>query len=117
MKKSGFLLSVLLMLLIVLPVNAQTPRLVNNYTSLYFEETTAYCEVYIIGRTSKDSISATMTLWNGSQPIKSWTLSGTGYLSHTGTTTVKKGQSYELTVDYTVAGVSQPSLSHSATCK
>ncbi len=57
-----------------------------------------------------------MKLWNGNQCIATWTARDTSLLSLSETATVKRGQSYTLTVDYTIEGTAKPRLSTSGTC-
>lgn len=116
MKKKGLFISLLLILILAVPVQAQTSRANVDRATLSFDGTTANCRVQLTGNL-KDKISATIKLCSGSQTIQTWYESSTAVLSFYDTVTVEKGKSYTLTVDYTVAGKSKPTLSTSGTCK
>lgn len=115
MKRRHIFLSFLLILVLVVPVQAQTQRVNTERVTLSFSGTTANCRVQIVAN-SNESISATIRLWNGNECIQTWQRSATTSLSFYETATVQKGQSYTLTVDYTIAGKSKPTLSTSGTC-
>ena len=116
MKKSTLFISFVLILILAIPVQAQTPRNPLGRVSLTFSGTTAHCSCVIYADSEDDSISATMKLWNGNQCIATWTARDTSLLSLAETATVKRGQSYTLTVDYTIEGIAKPRLSTSGTC-
>lgn len=115
MKRPHLFLPFLLAFILVLPVQAQTPRATTDRATLSFSGTTAHCSIQIRGNLN-DDISATIKLWNGNQCLRTWQRSDTSMLSFYETVSVQKGQTYTLTANYTVAGKSQPSLSASGTC-
>nr|WP_325179559.1 hypothetical protein [uncultured Oscillibacter sp.] len=116
--KKVFPLFLLFIFLLTSTVNAQTERLSGDSIKLTFEGTTACCNVTIASTDLKGDISATIKLMDGSTCINSWRKVASGYLFFAdSTTSVKKGKSYTLTVTYSIDGVTQPSLSTSATCK
>lgn len=118
MKKRFFPLFLLIIFLLTSTVNAQRERLGSRSVQLSFDGTTACCDVTISTTDLKGDISAVIKLMDGSTCINSWRKVAYGYLSFTdSTTSVKKGKSYTLTVTYSIDGVTQPSLSTSATCK
>jgi len=115
MKKRYLALSVLLAVILVMPVYAQTYA-ARNECDLSFAGSTAYCSVSILRDDRSDEISAVVKLWDGSRDVAEWSADGTGRLDFYETKTVTPGRTYKLTVDYTVNGKSQPQLSTSAAC-
>ena len=116
LKKQCLILSLLLVLVLVIPVQAQTPRINTDKATLTFSGTTAYCRVRISAKLNED-ISATIKLWDGSQYIETWQENATSSLSFSESVPVQRGRSYTLTVDYSVAGKPMPSLSSYGTCQ
>lgn len=116
MKKATLFMSLVLILILAVPVEARTPRNPLGRVSLTFNGTTAQCSCVIYADNADDTIAATMKLWNGSQCVGTWSATDTSLLSLVETATVKRGQSYTLTVDYTIAGIAKPRLSTSGTC-
>ena len=115
MKKQCLILSLLLVLVLVIPAQAQTPRINTDKATLTFSGTTAYCRVRISAKLNED-ISATIKLWDGSQYIETWQENATSSLNFSESVPVQRGRSYTLTVDYSVAGKPMPSLSSYGTC-
>ena len=87
-----------------------------NEPMLSFSGTTAYCEVYCQGRTTSDDLTVNLTLRENGNPIAGWNGSGVGYVSMQKTCSVSSGKTYTLVLSYTINGVSQPSVSVTATC-
>lgn len=116
LKKQCLILSLLLVLVLVIPAQAQTPRINTDKATLTFSGTTAYCRVRISAKLNED-ISATIKLWDGSQYIETWQENATSSLNFSESVPVQRGRSYTLTVDYSVAGKPMPSLSSSGTCQ
>lgn len=102
-------------MLLAVPVSA-TPRAKRVVPSLNFSGTTATCKVQVIATSGSDSITADITLYEGSSCIESWTATGTGTLTFTDTVTVKSGKTYTLSVDAVVAGVAMDTAQISKTC-
>lgn len=73
MKKATLFVSFVLILILAIPVQAQTPKNPLGRVSLTFSGTTAHCSCVIYADSEDDSISATMKLWNGNQCIATWT--------------------------------------------
>jgi len=96
---------------------AQELRSKDNEADLHFSGTTASCYVFIQADNSKNKISATIELWNGEQSIGTWEKSATGVLIFSKDVSVEKGQTYKLTVEYTIDGEPQTALSSSGTCQ
>ena len=84
--------------------------------SISFRGTTATCSVIIRADKADDDISADISLWQGNSCIESWEASDSGMLTFSETSTVSKGKSYTLKVDFSINGNVQQSASHSGTC-
>lgn len=106
---------IILMLMLTLPAQA-TSRQIGVSPSLTFNNTTATCSVFIRANKANDKISADITLWQGNSCIESWEASDSGTLTFQSTTTVEKGKSYTLKVDFSINDVVQPSVSYSKIC-
>lgn len=116
MKKRIFALSALIVLVLTMVAQAVEPRLISPTPRLSFNGTTATCSVRCTGEGSSDKMSATLTLYQGSTYVDSWSGSGTGNVSVSGSCGVESGKSYKLVVTYSINGKSQPSVSTSRTC-
>ncbi len=64
-----------------------------------FNGTTASCTVFIAADRPTDDIEAVIKLWQGSKCIETWEESSIGDLAFSGTATVSRGKTYQLTVD------------------
>ena len=85
--------------------------------SISFNGTTASCTVFVYAEQMTDDIDAVIKLWQGSRCIKTWEESSVGDLAFSGTATVSRGQTYQLTVDVTLAGETLPRFSIEKTYK
>ena len=56
------------------------------------------------------------TLYQGTTYVDSWSGSGKGYASVSGSCGVRSGKSYKLVLTYSINGSSKPSVSTTATC-
>lgn len=118
MKKRYVPLLMMLIVLLLTPANAQTERIATQYAQLTFNGTVARCDVDITTSNLKGNISAVIELRDGNSCINSWEVSGTGILHFSdSTTTVVRGRSYKLTVEYTIDGIPQTSLTSSGICR
>ena len=115
MKKRFFLFVILLVLMLGLTAHAASMAYVAN-PSLSFSGTTAYCSVVCRGDKTTDSISATLTLYQGNTQIGSWSNSGTFRVPVSGNCSVVSGVTYRLELTWTVNGVTQPDVSVTNTC-
>lgn len=108
----------LALLLFVLPVtaNAATPRAINIVPSISFVGNTANCSVYVTTDSFEDNITAVIKLWDGGNCIALWTGAGSGYLNMNKSKVVTKGVEYIMTVEVTINGVKQPTVSTYGTC-
>ena len=110
-------LSFLLVMSVILavPAYAASTRTIDVYPDLVFNGTTANCTVTILGERTTDKISAAMELWQGNTLIDDWSASGSGVLKMDKTAAVEKNKTYTLTVEYTINGVAQKTVSVSGT--
>ena len=88
---------------------------INTIVGLSFKDDSANCEVFISANSKDDAISAVTKLWQGSSCIGTWKDTAKGILDVTHNANVKNGKSYTLTVDFTVNGITQPTVSTSGT--
>ncbi len=116
MRKTAFLLALLMILAIPVSAQADTMRASQIYPVLYFNGTTATCGVSVYGKTAEDAITATVKLWDGGTCLETWYPSGTGSLNFSGAKTVTSGRQYKLTVDATINGVALTTVSTTGTC-
>lgn len=117
MKKQ--LLSLVLILVLLMGVTAQATgpdKSPSAKPNLVFQGTTAVCTALVRGNTASDKIAVTAKLWSGSTCLKAWYKSGISVVSLKETTTVTKGKTYKLTIDYTVNGVPRLQRSVTGTC-
>ena len=96
---------------------AASLRTATIWPSMAFDGTTAQCSVSVTADHFTDDIEIVVKLWRNGQCIKTWEDSGTGYLIFDKTATVTKGYTYTMTVDATLDGVVQPTVSVEGTCK
>lgn len=116
MKMRSLFLAVVLVVMCAMPANAVSSRAIGGGVTLDFDGTTAVCYATITAN-NRDTISATMSLWDGNDCVATWRGTATGYLVFDKTADVSKGESYTLTVDVTINGKVQPQMSTSGTCK
>lgn len=114
--------SILAPLLLVCILFAQTAqaaevRAAEGLPELSFNGTTAVCTAFCKGGTTKDTISATLTLYQGTTRIDSWSASGTGRVSFNEECKVEYGKTYRLELSYSINGTTQPSVSATKTCQ
>lgn len=120
LKKTALLLAIILVLCFPLSVQAVIPEEVQPlalkiYPGLSFEGATAKCSVTVIADNMSDNITVTTKLWKGSSCIATWNSSGKGYVNATYTKIVTLGVRYKLTVDVTINGIAEPTVSIFAT--
>ena len=116
MKKRLAAMVLAVLLVLSISVCAAELRYTSIYPSLTFSGTTANCGANIEADNSTDTISAIITLKQGSTVIKNWTSSGVGELNFRKTAAVAKGGTYTLVVNAKVAGVALNAVSTTATC-
>jgi hypothetical protein len=111
-----FPLIAIIVLLLNASVQAAETRAISNKPNLSFRGMTAYCSTVCTGEGSSDQIDATLTLYQGSNYIDSWRGSGKGRISVSGSSKVKSGKTYTLTLTYSVNGTEKSSVSTTSTC-
>lgn len=116
MRKTAFLLAILLVISIPLSVSAVEPRALDIEPILRFNGTTANCEVIVVGNNMSESIEVTMELMRGTYCVDRWTSSGYGYIHMNETATVTSGRTYQLVVYVTFRGEALSPVSVSGTC-
>lgn len=117
MKKRILPILVVFLMIFSSTAYAASPRVAPIVPGISFSGTTATCTVYIYAEQMTDDIDAVIKLWQGSQCIKTWEESSVGDLAFSGTATVSRGKTYQLTVDVTLAGNTQPRVSIQGTCR
>ena len=95
---------------------AEMRRAPSPILDLSFDGTTAVCYANCRGDRATDRVSATMTLYQGSRELDSWSGSGTWQVSLSGEHRVVSGQTYRLEVTYSINGVEQTPRSTTRTC-
>lgn len=115
MKKRFFLFVTMLFFALTLTAHASYMANLSDLI-LSFSGTTAYCSVVCNGDNGTDSISATLTLYQGSTQIDSWSDSGSFSVPVSGSCNVTSGLTYRLKLSWSVNGVSQPDVEVSNTC-
>ena len=96
---------------------AMAPMALGGSLNLSFNGTTAVCEASCRGDTSTDYVKATLTLYQGSSYIDSWSSEGTYRAIASGQHSVTRGKSYTLKLNYSVNGVAQPEQSVTKKCQ
>lgn len=106
-----------LLLLSVTPiVNAQSTRIIQTQYSFSISGTTGLCELTVSGNSTTSSISATIKISDGDRCIRTWTPTGTGFLSFSDTVSLAKGNEYTMTVDVTIDGKAEPTYAITKSC-
>ena len=106
----------LVVLALSISVQAAEPRVISAKLMLSFNKTTAQCSVICLGNNDNDAIDATLTLYQESTYVDSWSGSGKGRVVISGTCEAVSGKNYKLVVDYSVNGKSQPSVYSTRQC-
>ena len=117
MRKRMLAMMMVLVLALSLAAQAAGPmRAPSAKPKLTFSGTIATCSATVSGDKTTDRIAAAMRLWKGNTCLETWIKRGTGTVKFSETTTVSRGATYKLTVDYTVNDVAQPQKSVSSPC-
>lgn len=104
MKKRIMPFIIAIALLLATPAYAVSTRLISVVPDIQFSGTNATCMARIVGDRTTDRISATMELWQDDEMIDSWSGVGYGYLKLEEDATVRRYETYQLTVSYSVNG-------------
>lgn len=110
MKRRICVWMVLIVLVLSVSVQAVELRYVTAQPSLSFNGTVASCSAICREDSSNDKIDATLTLYQGSSYVDSWSGSGKDRGALSGTCEAVSGKSYTLVVDYSVNGELKPSV-------
>ncbi|MGN1157046.1 MAG: hypothetical protein ACI4TK_12790 [Agathobacter sp.] len=116
MKRQVLALVMLVIMALTVSAQAVETRSTGVQPYLSFSGTTAICTVQCKGDSARDEIKATLTLYQGTTYVDSWSGSGTGIVPIYGECTVRSGKSYTLKVTYSINGITKPSVSTTATC-
>jgi hypothetical protein len=117
-KRRNFVITTLLILLLfTISAQAVEMRGIRATPILTFDGTTAQCYGNCKGGTSTDTVDATITLYQGTTYLDSWSDSGKGSLSVSGEYKVQRGKTYKLVLSYSVNGVEKPSVTVTNTCR
>lgn len=95
---------------------AAEPRAAGGTLDLSFQGKMAICTAICQGNSAKDSVKATLTLYQGSTYIDSWSNSGIWEASIYGEHEVESGKTYRLELSYFVNGGSKQGVSVTNRC-
>lgn len=93
MKKRFFALIAFATMILAISAQALEPRLTEARPTLRFDETTAYCSVICYGESSNDTVDVTLTLYQGTSYVDSWSGSEKGRASLSESCGVSSGRS------------------------
>lgn len=116
MKKRITLLVLLLVTVFSMKALAAEQRAAGGTPVLSFNGTTATCYVDCKGNNTTDEVAATLTLYQGSTLVDSWSGEDTGSVFVYGQAPVRSGRTYRLVLSYSINEVSQTSVSVTKTC-
>lgn len=118
-RKFASILAPLLLVCILFAQTAQAAemRATGGWPSLSFSGTTAMCMAICQSDSARDTISATLTLYQGTTRIDSWSTSGIGRISFNEECEVEYGKTYRLELSCSINGTTQPSVSATKTCQ
>lgn len=106
----------LICLLLAQVAQAAEPRAATGTIDLSFDGNSAICSAICRGNSTSDRVAATLTLYQGSTFVKSWSGSGNYTVAISGEHNVISGKSYRLELAYSINGVEKPTVSTTSTC-
>lgn len=106
----------LICIMLMQVVQAAEPRAASGAVDLSFEGNTAICSAICRGNSASDTVTATLTLYQGSTFVKSWSGSGTYTVAISREHNVTSGKSYRLVLAFSVNGVEQPTIATTNIC-
>lgn len=111
--------SILLIFVLAFSISVQAAqmRAITSTPRLTFSGTTATCSVDCKSGNSSDKVSATLTLYQGSTYVESWSDSGKGRVVISESCSVTKGKDYKLVLSYSVNGKAQSSVTVTRKCQ
>ena len=113
---SGFLPLLLVCVMAAQTARAAEPRALEGSVNLAFDGTTAVCSATCYGKQPSDKLEVTLTLYQGSTYIDSWSGSGKWRVALSGECEVKPGKTYRLELTYSINGEEMPATSTTNTC-
>lgn len=113
---SGLLPLLLLCVMAAQTAHAAELRAAPARAVLTFDGTTAICSATCYGNQTSDDLDVTLTLYQGSTYIDSWSGSGKWRVILTGKCEVKSGKTYRLELTYSINGEEMPTTSTTKTC-
>ncbi len=117
MKRGVSLMLVLVLTLgLALPAGAVQPRALTWSGDLTFEDQVAYCMGHGDGDWATDYIEITMKLWQGNLCLATWEKSGYISVGMEETCPVMSRVTYTLTVDVTINGVHEGTITRTGRC-
>lgn len=96
--------------------SAVTPYALRANPTLSFSGEVARCSVVCRSENANDNIEATLTLYQGSRVIDSWSKSGRESVTISETCDVESGVTYRLAVEWSVNGVDQLTVGVTKAC-
>lgn len=96
---------------------ANTSRIIVATPTLSFTGTTANCALHVTANYLSDEIDAVIKLWDGSTCLKTWTVTGTGFLVFSDSYKVTWNREYTLTADVEINDISRPQISITKKCQ
>ena len=115
MQKRLIPMVIVVLLTLTMMAHAAEPRAISS-PILTFDGTTAKCSVICRGDNTTDKVNATLTLYQGSTFVDSWSGSGTYRVPVSGSAQIKSGKEYRLVLTWSINGISQPSVATTSTC-
>lgn len=116
MKKRVISLMAAVLLALSVPAYAVSTRVMLVQPILTFDGTTATYSVDFIGSKPTDKAVLTLTLYQGSRYLASWTSSGEGHVHISKSREVERGKEYTLELTWSVNGVTQQPVTVTKVC-
>ena len=116
MRKMLCALMAVLMLAIPISAKAATPRAASVVPNITYSENSATYSVRITGNSINDSIEAEIKFWRGTTCLATWEISQKGRVNFSNAVNVVSGYTYRLTVEWTLNGVVQDTVTISKKC-
>ena len=118
MKRKSKLLAILLVVSVLCAIMSisAAARANEGSITLSFSGNRANCSFYYYTENINTSVSVTLNLWNGTTLVGSWSNSGTGYVTVSGSAAVTSGVTYRLAAYVVVNGQLIPTVDKWGTC-
>ena len=105
MRRFSLLMALILLIATPLTVNGATPKMQTITPNLSPSGSSVICSVRVLADNMSQEIDMTVKLWDGDNCIRTWHVSGSGYLNWEDTARITPGYTYAMTVDVTTDGV------------